>query len=419
MNRKFKYSLYSILIAITVFLASYATSYNYFTTQVYQNSMNQLELYTRTLKSKLFELQPLNRVLSHRPDILKALDQPDNAAQILLVNQTLKKSKIIAAASEIYLMDKDGLTIAASNWQDNGGFVGNNYGFRPYFQQAINGQSGQFYAVGIRSNIRGYYFSEPVYDGEKIRGVLVLKVAIDNLEKIFKDTDNKLMILDDLGIVFLASDAKFLYNKTRIISAKGLAYLEDTRRYRDKILGVINIKPIGFLNQKHIVQMQTEAGFDNYVYSQLAMPKIGWTIINFAKENKTITASIIASSSFSFSIVSLYLLLLVMSSKRRLQAEQMEFKNRQAAELERRVEARTEELKQAQDELVQTAKLAALGQMSAAISHELSQPLTSISNYVENAKKYIDNDEIDQVKTNIGYTVPKQIQNFFQHLFTN
>lgn len=99
----------------------------------------------------------------------------------------------------------------------------------------------------------------------------------------------------------------------------------------------------------------------------------------------------------------MYFLLMSMRSRRKLQAEQMEFKSRQATELERRVEERSTELKQVQDDLVQTAKLAALGQMSAAISHELSQPLTSISNYVENAKAFLGKKEIDKVAQNIDY----------------
>ncbi len=42
-------------------------------------------------------------------------------------------------------------------------------------------------------------------------------------------------------------------------------------------------------------------------------------------------------------------------------------------------------LRQAQDELVQTAKMAALGQMSAGINHELNQPLAAIRSCADNA----------------------------------
>lgn len=403
MNKIVKYSLYSICIALVIALASYLLAYRYFTNQIYVASLKQLELYSGTLKSKLFELRPLNRVLSAHPDIFRLLKSPDDAAQILRVNQILLKSRNIAEASEIYLMDVDGLTIAASNWQDDGGFVGNNYGFRPYFTQAIQGNSGQFYAVGIRSNIRGYYFSEPIFENRKIIGVLVLKVAIGQLENIIKDTDDKLLILDDLGIVFLSSDAAFLYSKTRILSETEIEYLTETRRFRDKVLGELRLKPLSRFYHSHVVKMQYADGADNYILAELTMPNIGWKILNLIDEKKAITTSILISIISSIVAVSIYLLLLSMHSKRKLQAEQMRFKSQQAIELERRVEERSLELKQVQDEFVQTAKLAALGQMSAAISHELSQPLTSISNYIENAKAFLKQDEYAKVEQNIGY----------------
>ena len=60
-----------------------------------------------------------------------------------------------------------------------------------------------------------------------------------------------------------------------------------------------------------------------------------------------------------------------------------------SAELEARVEARTAELRLAQDELVEASKLAALGRLSAGVSHELNQPLAAILNFAENGQKFL------------------------------
>ncbi|MEJ2700798.1 MAG: histidine kinase dimerization/phospho-acceptor domain-containing protein, partial [Desulfuromonadales bacterium] len=49
-----------------------------------------------------------------------------------------------------------------------------------------------------------------------------------------------------------------------------------------------------------------------------------------------------------------------------------------AATLETRVEERTEEIRKMQSELLQSEKLAALGEMSAGIAHEINNPLTGI-----------------------------------------
>jgi two-component system C4-dicarboxylate transport sensor histidine kinase DctB len=93
------------------------------------------------------------------------------------------------------------------------------------------------------------------------------------------------------------------------------------------------------------------------------------------------------------------------------------------AQLEGRVDARTRELAQLNDRLtaeiterratedklrrtqrhlVQSAKLAALGQMSAALSHELNQPLGAARNFAANAVTYLDRDRPDETRANLG-----------------
>jgi len=75
---------------------------------------------------------------------------------------------------------------------------------------------------------------------------------------------------------------------------------------------------------------------------------------------------------------------------RKRMSERLAFEEAAKTRLEVCVEERTRELRQAQEELVQASKLNALGQMSAGISHELSQPLATIRNYADNAQKLLD-----------------------------
>ncbi len=60
-----------------------------------------------------------------------------------------------------------------------------------------------------------------------------------------------------------------------------------------------------------------------------------------------------------------------------------------SSQLEARVEARTDELRGAQDALVEASKLAALGRLSAGVSHELNQPLAAILNFAENGQQFL------------------------------
>lgn len=73
--------------------------------------------------------------------------------------------------------------------------------------------------------------------------------------------------------------------------------------------------------------------------------------------------------------------------------------------LSREVIERTEAeaaLKRAQGELVQAGKLAALGKMSAGISHELNQPLMAIRSYAENAELFFERDRPAEARENLG-----------------
>ena len=68
--------------------------------------------------------------------------------------------------------------------------------------------------------------------------------------------------------------------------------------------------------------------------------------------------------------------------------------------LEGKVEASNQELasayqmlKKRQEQLIQSGKMAALGQLSAGIAHEIRTPLTSIKIFIQSLEKEIDLDE--------------------------
>jgi two-component system C4-dicarboxylate transport sensor histidine kinase DctB len=72
-----------------------------------------------------------------------------------------------------------------------------------------------------------------------------------------------------------------------------------------------------------------------------------------------------------------------------------------AAQLEARVAARTKELRDAQDALVEASKLAALGRFSAGVSHELNQPLGAILNFAENGQTFLARGRTEPVAQNL------------------
>ena len=71
-----------------------------------------------------------------------------------------------------------------------------------------------------------------------------------------------------------------------------------------------------------------------------------------------------------------------------------------AAEVRERTQAEAT-LRQTQADLVQAGKLAALGQMSTALSHEFNQPLAAIRTYAENANAFLERGQTEKADANL------------------
>jgi len=123
---------------------------------------SRLELYMTYLQGVLEKYQHLPELLANDQIMINMLNDHDSPEEIDFLNRYLEKINSISNASDTYLMDNNGCTIAASNWKDEHPFVGQNFSYRPYFKEAMNGRLGKYFALGTTSSLRGYYFAYPV-----------------------------------------------------------------------------------------------------------------------------------------------------------------------------------------------------------------------------------------------------------------
>jgi len=130
----------------------------------------RLELYITYLKGVLEKYESLPELLANDRTMANLLNNPVGDKRIDALNKYLEKINNISDASDTYLMDKEGLTIAASNWNEEHPFVGRNFSYRPYFKEAMRGHLGRYFALGTTSSLRGYYFAYPVRKDDKILG---------------------------------------------------------------------------------------------------------------------------------------------------------------------------------------------------------------------------------------------------------
>ncbi|HKI47744.1 MAG TPA: ATP-binding protein, partial [Desulfobacteria bacterium] len=114
-------------------------------------------------------------------------------------------------ADVCYIMDRSGTTLAASNWNSATSFVHKNYGFRPYFKKAIDGQPFTYMAVGVTSSKPGIYYSCPVTlpEAPSPSGVVVIKDSVDTLQKAVSQGENGYMMLTGPhGVIFVSNQPK-------------------------------------------------------------------------------------------------------------------------------------------------------------------------------------------------------------------
>ncbi|WP_413699438.1 cache domain-containing protein [Psychromonas sp. KJ10-10] len=181
-NRRMPFIVFSLYWLVSLSSATWLWQYNY--QQLINTSKQQLDLFSSHLESQLEHFTYIPQLLSRQSLMVDALKTPHNSALREIINRHLNSTNQIIGASDTYLLDTKGNTIAASNWLLEHSFVGRNFSFRPYFKQAINGKQGEYFALGSTSGLRGYYYSYPVrYAGEVI-GVVVVKMDISSIEKI-------------------------------------------------------------------------------------------------------------------------------------------------------------------------------------------------------------------------------------------
>ena len=117
-----------------------------------------ITLLSTHLTDELKNLTGAAKAMSGSPSIPPALI-PGNDQDIARANSALDRYNSAMGASVSYLMDSAGKTIASSNRNDPDSFVGKSYQFRPYFIQAISGNAGRYFALGVTSLKRGFYAS--------------------------------------------------------------------------------------------------------------------------------------------------------------------------------------------------------------------------------------------------------------------
>lgn len=164
-------------------------------------------------------------------DVRAALKAPRSKELVARSDDYLADINHRVGADALYLMDRNGVCVSASNWNEAASFKGQKYDFRPYFRDALAGGLGQYFAVGTTTGQPGMYFASPVKEGDDIIGVLAVKLVLSDIERNWAEAATPIVLMDRLGIVFLSSVPQYLYTASRPIAPQDLQELGRTRQY--------------------------------------------------------------------------------------------------------------------------------------------------------------------------------------------
>lgn len=380
-----------------------------------------LDLFVANLQGTLQRYEVLPQILSRLPSVQEALLNPTDPNSLQTANNLLKHIQQQTGADVIYLMNTDGLTLAASNWDEERSFAGNNFAFRPYFSNAIKSGQGEFFGLGNISFKRGYYFGGAVYSANRVRGVIVVKVDLDFTETLWGKTPEQLLVTDKNGVVILTSQPEWRFKATRQISA-------------EEELSIAEHQPYTSINPKLInVQAQDWLKLDQL------LPNIGWQVSIFTPRRLINELTSTAMAVVTASMLAILLIFGLLLQRKRHYLERIAMDTQAKRELEDNVRTRTQDLQtlnsrlkqevleresaqqelvRAQDELVQAGKLSALGIMSASISHELNQPLAAIRSYADNAKILLSQQRLKEAASNLNLitSLTERMASIIEHL---
>lgn len=249
-------------------------------------------------------------------------------------------------------------------------------------------------AIALDGGERVYGFASGVWEDGALLGILAVYVDFDPVEATWSLSTNPIFVTDRSGIVFLTNRPAW-----RLKPVSDL--MSGTSSARRMLLGGEQI-PHGD--------------------ATLSLPLLDWELHVLSDQRP------LASARWTGGVIAALVCLLLGAiaayfvQRREAHTLRMRRDRATALRLERLVRERTralsetnlslsreiderrqteDRLRKTQAELVQAAKLAVLGQMSTALSHEFNQPLAALRTYSDNARRFLEKGKLDNVSDNL------------------
>ncbi|MFO6463023.1 ATP-binding protein [Jannaschia sp. KMU-145] len=366
-----------IVVMIVAALAAIAVANSLLTQRFVETTKQRAELrqslYAGAILSELQRNSVVPLLLARDPTLIQAL----NAEDFSTSSQRLISYVDEIGAASIRLLDMDGRTVAATDREE----LGSVHGSSPFFTEATDTTDTVFTLVPNEAGLYEASFSRVVQDGPRQLGVLQVQVDLAQFESRWRGTTAAVAVTDAAGTVILSTEP----------------------RWRGKPLAeALAVTSVPSALDRALASATSFGGRDDpdevssasLMQMEARVPFRGWRLVSFTsyesvRERVNGVLALIIMGFALLLALGFYLL------NRRAQLRSLLFQ-RESVQLRRLNDRLTkeiaerkrvqEELKETEQSLAQSSKLAALGEMSAAVSHELNQPLAAMKTYLAGAR---------------------------------
>lgn len=376
-----------------IFLVAVATVYvtnlmltQRFTQTTQQRAQLRLALYSGNLISELQRNSIVPRLLASDAELIGALSSSDYQR----TSQRLLSFVDEIGAAAILLLDSDGRVVGATD-RNRLGEVQRNV---PSFVSALRSDQTVFSAAPLEIGAYEFAYSRRILSNNKTLGVIVVEVDLRKFQTAWGGISDAVIVTGADGKILLATEKTWL----------GVSEKEALSR---------RSAPSAIQRAIRATQGWAALPADAYVLGravirqELRVPFRGWNMIVFTTygQIRQRVNAVLALEIMGFSI---FLALAFYQLSRQTLTRALFFQResndlRQLnARLQREMSERKrveENLQVAEQTLAQSSKLAALGEMSAAVSHELNQPLAAMKTYLAGAKLLLQRKRPDEALT--------------------
>ncbi|MEO0772508.1 MAG: ATP-binding protein [Pseudomonadota bacterium] len=378
--------LYLILLLI-IAVATVAVTNRYLTDRFTENTRNRAELrlvlYAGNLLSELRQNAIVPQLLSRDPALIAALASSD----FTLSSQRLITFKEEISAESLTLLGRDGRVVASTDRES----IGASFSTSPVFIEAMRANDNIFNVIQDDSNRFRFFYSRRVETQAGLAGVILVEVNLTQFEQAWAGISDAVLVTDSQGRIILSTEPKW----RGVTAEEALSVTPPTGAIQRAIQATTEWAPFpadAYWRGQAVMRSDGRVAFR------------GWRISSFTTYSsvRERVNGVLALEIMAFAI----LLALAFYYLNRKSTLRMAVAQRESAELrqlnvrlQREIAERQrvqETLAVAEQTLAQSSKLAALGEMSAAVSHELNQPLAAMKTYLAGARLLLSRNRPDE-----------------------